>query len=341
MSSGSEPRSMRLFWLAGFALLIGTLLGAQFVFNSAQGSPTSLSPPENNTRPGIHAMTIGFVDSEFGITNPYPTQLGRIVDIRPEGFRAKKGDWLIKIDDRLAKFRLREAEAVLKQAEKLPEQHQLKLAQQALAIEAAQHEKKAADLNLAISKRSMDKGIADAADAFASGQELVKRIDCKVKAEQSKLSELKLADPMQDLKRSQATYDQAKLAVTECEMVAPSDGTLLRSLVHVGEVVGSNPKFPPIQFVPDGKKIIRAEILQEWAGRFKEGQNVTIVDDTYTGPEWHGTITRISDWYSQKRHIIFEPFTLNDARSLECIIEVTDKDAPLRIGQRVRIGVIK
>ena len=260
-------------------------------------------------------MCIGFVDSIHGITNLYPTQLGRIVETRPEGVHVKKGEWLLKIDSRLAELRR-------KQAEKLPEIQKLK-------IMAIQCQKRAADLEIAIKKRSADRGIADAVDALAAAKELAKQLDYKIKAE--------------ELVESQAVYDyeQALLAVKECEVVAPADGTLMRSLVHVGEVLGANPKFPPMQFVPDGKKIIRAEILQEWAGRFKENQPVTIVDDTYTGPEWHGTITLISNWYAHKRSIIFEPFTLNDVRTLECIVEVTEKDAPFRIGQRVRVGVLK
>ena len=111
--------------------------------------------------------------------------------------------------------------------------------------------------------------------------------------------------------------------------------------MHAGEVLGPNPKTPALQFAADGTKIIRAEILQEWASRFKKDQAVEIEDDTYAGAKWTGKIKSISTWYSHKRSIIFEPFTLNDARSLECLIDVNDADGSLRIGQRVRVSLVQ
>ena len=69
------------------------------------------------------------------------------------------------------------------------------------------------------------------------------------------------------------------------------------------------------------------------------GQDVTIEDDTFAGATWQGRVVRVSDWFAEKRNKIFEPFMVNDVRTLECLIEVTSAGRPLRIGQRVRVKI--
>lgn len=353
------PRSSRLFWILGVVLLVGTFVGVGVMLN--HGSASSATDKQfTSAQPHVHeAMCIGFVDTINGVCNLYPTQLGRIVDMREEGYHAKKGEWLLKIDDQAARLQLQKAEALLEKAKMLPEQYKQKLVQQGLAVEDAKQQKVVADLDFAQKKRQKEflgTAIVGPAndkndkkpkqpnqydDAFAMAEKEIKRLDFKIGLEESKLAELKLVDPKHDLDQAQAMYNLAKLAVEECELRAPADGTLLRSLVHVGETLGANPKMPAMQFAADGKKVIRAEILQEWAGHFKKGQVVEIEDDTYARRDWTGTIKSIGLWYGPTRSIILEPFRMNDVRSLECIIEVNDKDDTLRIGQRVRVGVVK
>ena len=113
----------------------------------------------------------------------------------------------------------------------------------------------------------------------------------------------------------------------------------LRLDMQPGEVLGTNPVGPAIQFCPKGPKIIRAEVLQEWAYRVEKGQEVTIEDDTSAGATWKGRVQRVSEWFAEKRNKIFEPFMVNDVRTLECLIEVTSEGRPLRIGQRVRVKI--
>ena len=55
-----------------------------------------------------------------------------------------------------------------------------------------------------------------------------------------------------------------------------------------------------------------------------------------SGAGWGGKVTRISDWYLQRRHILMEPRQFNDIRTMECIVEVKDEQG-LKIGQRVRV----
>ena len=52
----------------------------------------------------------------------------------------------------------------------------------------------------------------------------------------------------------------------------------------------------------------------------KTGKDVTIEDDTYAKTTWDGKIDTISPWFTQKRNMIAEPFTYDDARYQECVV---------------------
>ena len=91
-------------------------------------------------------------------------------------------------------------------------------------------------------------------------------------------------------------------------------------------------------FCPDGPRILRAEVEQEFASRLSLNQTVVVRDDSTNSPLCTGKLTRISDWYSHRRSMVQEPLQFNDVRTLECIITLDPSDkTPLRIGQRVRV----
>jgi hypothetical protein len=48
-------------------------------------------------------------------------------------------------------------------------------------------------------------------------------------------------------------------------------------------------------------------------------------------------VVEISDWFTHRRSILLVPMQLNDVRTLECIIDLDQSGADLRIGQRVRV----
>jgi hypothetical protein len=90
-------------------------------------------------------------------------------------------------------------------------------------------------------------------------------------------------------------------------------------------------------FCPSGSRIVRAEVEQEFARSLAMGQAASIRDDTNGEGNWAGHVIRISDWYTQRRSIMQEALQYNDARTLECIIELDPNQPVLRIGQRVRV----
>ena len=40
-------------------------------------------------------------------------------------------------------------------------------------------------------------------------------------------------------------------------------------------------------------------------------------DDTFAADTWKGRVQRVSDWFTEKRNKIFEPFMVNDVRTLD------------------------
>src|SRR5262249_16255631 len=120
---------------------------------------------------------------------------------------------------------------------------------------------------------------------------------------------------------------------------APTAGTVLRVLVNPGEMLGTARREPAVQFCPKGQRLVRAEVEQEFAGSVSLGQAAAVQDDSKAGTTWAGKVSRISDWYTQRRSIIQEPLQINDVRTLECLIALDPGQPQLRIGQRVRVSI--
>jgi multidrug resistance efflux pump len=337
----------RIFWVVGVILLIGTLVGVGRGFNNTSTTHVEPAPP-----PAI--MAVGYIDGEFGVSKLYPLQPGRLVETASEGKFVKKGTPLLALDEEIATLKVKEAKADLdatlaqqKQSRHLPEQRRLKLEQQSAAIAAVQLKQKSATNELDAKLEAARKGIEVNASLVESYRQKVQELDELIKVEKSKLEEINLIDPTIDMARADADVaskkvrmEQAQWALDQCKLLAPADGTVLRVHVNPGEVLGPNPQRPAIEFLTKGDLIVRAEVLQEWAGRVKLDQEVEITDDTFQGPSYKGKVYFLSPWFTQKRNLIIEPFTYNDVRFLECLVRVTPEgDLPLRVGQRVRMKI--
>jgi multidrug resistance efflux pump len=345
----------RLTWIFGLLLLVGTLVGGAWAYNQAQPK-TKSNDPEAKPEPPAGVICIGFVDGDPGIANLYPVQTGRVMEVLAEGTTVKKGDAILKLDPRFAEQKVEEAKADLQAAKEQHERAKLgpevlesKKKQQRAALEAAKIQRKKAQFDLQSKVDQAKQAQINLNENLVNAlQEAVKQIDRQVDAEQAKLDELDLVRPNIDMLRAaadvaakEARLAQAELGLKECSLLAPSDGLVLRVQVGPGEVLGQNPKNPPVQFLPEGKRVIRGEVLQEWASRVAAGQKAVIEDDTYQGPKWEGKVVRLSEWFAPRRNPIIEPFMVNDVRTLEAMIEVTSAATqPLRVGQRVRIRIL-
>jgi len=347
---------MRYFpgWLIGVTLLVVSVTGTILVMHSRAGDNPAKNgggnpPPAAPNGEGV--ICAGNVDLANGIRSLYPVQPGRVTKVLVhEDDAVKAGDVLFQLDDRRAKFLLAQAEADLRvaqaqlaDAQKFPQQHRIAIAEQKQAIVGKGKEISAAR-QIVVHKLEMVKNkVVPAVEANAA-EELLAAQEAGLAIERGKLEALELIDPTSKIRLAlavvdakQAQVDEAKYAVQECSLRAPTAGKVLRLFVGEGDVLSSQPKHPAIEFCPDGPRIVRAEIEQEFASRVTKGQVAEVEDDSRTPVKWRGKVTHISDWYTQKRSILQEPLQFNDVRTIECIIQFDPGQELPRIGQRVRV----
>lgn len=346
-------RPLRL-WCVGISMLLAGAVGTGWVLHSraGDGAAKSTETVTTTTAPAAGSVVcFGHVDVEPGVTALYPVRPGRVSEVLVhEDDSVKAGTVLFRLDDRPAKFLVRQAQEDLKAAElqlaearKLPQQHALKVAQQQQAIAATQHRLAAAQ-HLVDHNRNLAKRELAPVEEVEAGAEKVKELEAALAAEKDKLRELELADPAMQVERAEAEVrakrarlDEAQYGLDECSIKAPVDGKVLRLLIGVGDVLSSQPRQPAVQFCPAGPRVVRAEVEQEFAGRVAKGQVALIQDDSSAGPAWRGKVIRLSDWYTHRRSMLQEPLQFNDVRTLECIVQLDPGQPTPRIGQRVRV----
>ena len=328
----------------------GCLFGFYFLNNNGgkDGSAGSLTATQKKA-----LVWIGYVDLRHGPTGLYPVQPGRVAKVLvQENQEVSKGTALLALDDALAQLRVKEAGAAveiarkqLAKAEKLPEQHRLKIAQQKSAIVACDERIGAAE-HMFMVKKNLQKSSFISADELAAGEKQIKELKALRAVEQHKLDELKLADPNLDLDiarqavvRLEALLAQAQKGLDECMVKAPDNGTVLRLLVNPGEILGLPAQQPAIIFAPAGPWVVRAEVEQEFAGNVQVGQQVQVEDDTNVEPLGRGKVSEVSNWFLPRRFQSQDPTRQNASRTLECIIALQPDHPLLRIGQRVRVRI--
>ncbi len=339
-------------WFFGLLLLAASIVGASWALNQSN----SVDAKKNSDPPEIpDAITAhGFASGETGVVRIDPKQSGLVMEVVGEGTEVEKGAVLLRTDNRLyaikvdeAKAALRQAEELLKQAESLPEKLKTKeeQIQNGISALAAQKREKQAGFNERLEKAKRE-GLKIAEYFRESLEEGIKAVEALIKVEESKQKEIRQTNVASEIGQAQANVDAkkaqlrlAEFARDECIVKAPAHGTILKVNVRVGELFAPNQYESAIEFLPKGPLVIKAEILQEWGSRVRKGQEVVIEDDTYAGPTWKGRVKSLALQYAPKKRRVFEPFQLNDARTLEAIIEILEGDANLRIDQRVRVNI--
>ncbi len=340
-------------WLVVLALLAAATAGGNWFlrFHAPDSAKAQEMTAPTAADADARVVCFGHVDVEFGVRSLYPAQPGRVVEVLVhEGDAVEARQPLLRIDDTHANLLVREAEADLKaaqaqlqQADHSPARHQSQMQQQQAAITATQKRLSAAR-HVLERKRSLLKIQQLSQEEADAAADLVQEIDAALQADREKLHELSLVDPQIIVQRAreevaarQARLERARQALDECTLRAPAAGEVLRVLHGPGDLLGSQPKQPAVQFAPRGDRFIRAEVTQEFADCVHVGASATIQDDTQATKTWRGTVQRISDWFTNRRSVMQEPLQVNDVRTVECIIRVEPSQPPLRIGQRVRV----
>ena len=342
-------------WLLGLALLVSSVGGAVWVVHTRADDDPSLLPElpiSSAGKPVVHSDGVvcrGQVDVDGNIVKlDLPGQIVEIL-VKENEF-VKEGTVLLRADDRMAQNNIRLAEAAvlgakadLADAMKSPDFLRIQIAEQKKKIDA-----RAAAMGAAKSKFEHLEDLQRANNVAAKDVEAQKHLFNEAEAawsgEIERLNEIKLKDPANDIMKAQAnlnakeaTLEQARLNLDLCSLKAPTDGKILRLNVGKGEMHGPMSNDHAIEFCPDKLRIVRVEVEQEYVQRVKEGMKVSIRDDVSISGTWHGTVSRIDDYYTTKRARNLLSF--NDLRTIECIVELDPGQAPLKIGEIVRVTI--
>ncbi len=342
---------IRLVWLLGFVLLLGTILGAGWVFNQ-RASGTGAAAAKDPAEGGV--IGIGYVDIPGGTTFLHPVLAGEVTHVFvADGSEVREGDLLLSLDNTSQRIKLHEAEIALLAA-------QQELVDARLLVKDLDHQIKGKDFELEAARASLEAARAEGrvmesgkkndlgitTDQLAVSGRKIDAAANNVKASEEALARLKNVDVQGKInlaelqvKAKKEARDLAQYAVFKCDLYAPADGVLLRVYATPGDVLSSQSKQPAVHFCADLPRIVRVEILQEWASKVKEGQLAEIEDDTRYGAKWKGKVLQVSGQMDRRRSMIPDPFQYNDVRTLECIVSIEPGSTPILIGQRMRVTI--
>jgi len=347
-----RPYSPPLLSLLGLTALIICALGALPAIVPNLRSE-NIERERADSPPRQSVVCFGYSDVGHGVTPLYPLAPGRVVKVEVrESQSVEAGTVLVRLDDRLARLRLQEAEADLEaaqaqllQTEKAPRQHDFQLIQQRAAIQAAKSRLAAGRIALD-HKQDLHKAHYLTATELEAAKALMQELEAAESAEIAKLDELQLVDPASNVRRAradvnakQARLAQARQGIEECNLLAPCAGAILRIQVSPGEALGSQPQRPAVVFLPEGPRWIRVDVNQEFAGLLAPGQTAIIEDASGAPGTWRGKIERVSDWYAPRRSLTPDLFHTNEPLTLECLVQVDPNQPSLAIGRRMRVTI--
>jgi multidrug resistance efflux pump len=270
-----------------------------------------------------------------------------------EGTSVQAKAELMRLNDETARLRVQEAEAVVEGADAEVEAAKQEAAAFPARVQSAVKSAEAAAARVKAAEELLREREAQQSLMTITRAELaalraeVAQLQQLAAAEKTRAGELAASDPNLRVRAAQArktaaevARTQARNALRDCTLTAPTDGVVLRVQVSVGESVTPGGFQPVIVFRPVSPLVVRAELDQEFLGRVEPGMRATIRDDARADtPTWTGKVERVGAWVARKRSIVLEPGEVNDIRTVECVITLDGPTDGLLIGQRVRVRI--
>ncbi|RAO75474.1 efflux RND transporter periplasmic adaptor subunit [Dyella jiangningensis] len=255
------------------------------------------------------AVARGRVDVEGGLLKLSMPRDGVVAEIKVhEGDHVHKGQVLAVLDTKPTQLAVNAAEAEQKQA-----QAQGRLLE--VRLKAAQQ--RASRLAQAASAGAGDGQSAD--DARDAAQQL-----------QGELDNARAAEAMAAQKLDAARYELAQRS-----LLAPIDAQIVERDIQPGAAV-SPQGGAAFVLLPEGARIVRAELNESFVGAVSEGMHATVVDDSGSGaPTLSAHVQRIGTVFGPSA-LEEDPMIRANTRTVECVLAFDQPPpASLRIGQRV------
>ncbi|WP_130620128.1 efflux RND transporter periplasmic adaptor subunit [Dyella amyloliquefaciens] len=255
------------------------------------------------------AVARGRVDVEGGLLKLSMPREGVVADIKVhEGEHVHKGQVLAMLDTKPAQLAVNAAEAEQKQA-----QAQGWLLD--VRLKAAQQ--RAGRLAQAAAAGAGDGQSAD--DARDAAQQLQGELDNAHAAEAMAVQKL----------------DAARYELAQRSLVAPVDAQIVERDIQPGAAV-SPQGGPAFVLLPEGARIVRAELNESFVSTVHDGMQATVIDDSGSGaPSLSAHVQRIGTVFGPSA-LEEDPMIRANTRTVECVLAFDQPPpASLRIGQRV------
>ncbi len=298
----------------------------------------------------VRIVAPGTVESEGGEISLGFDASGRVDQILvDEGAHVTAGQVLARLDDRLARARVAEAEAALAAAR----------ADRTLALRGARPDEiRAAEAELAAARavaedrttsRARAERLADRAVVAAAeldgARHAATAAAAAEEAAQARVSLLRLGARAEEREKAlaavaaaEAQLTQARTALSYVEPRAPADGVVVRRLVEVGEQVTTVP--PTVAFVVAdlGHLQLRTEIDEVDVSRVHVGQHAFATADAWGARRFPGRVVRIAHALGRKQIVLDDPHQRFDTRVLEVIVALDDPSG-LPLGLRMDVAL--
>jgi multidrug resistance efflux pump len=254
------------------------------------------------------AIARGKVDVEGGIVHIAASRDGVVAQLPGAiGGSVKAGDALVVLDAVQATMAVGMARAELAQAE----------AQRAL---------------LRAKLPGMKQRAARVGEASQAGAATGQAADDAGQALAELMAEIAVADA--GIEAGRQKIKQAEYEVDVRSLRAPVAGRIVARNVHVGDVVSAQGAQPLVELLPDGPRIVRAELNEGFVAKVKVGMNAQVYSEVDSSKVWPARVVRIGDVFGRSK-LSEEGQESVDARDVECILDLPESD--LRVGQRVQV----
>jgi HlyD family secretion protein len=298
--------------------------------------------------PRAEVVAPGRVEAESDVIDLGFEQSGRIAAVGvAEGERVKRGQVLVRLDDRLAIARVARAEAARDAAR--ARRDAAFRGSRIAEIRAAE-----ADVDVARARAQSDAGDRKRGDLLAGSRAIpsaeVDRLRAGADATAASLAaaEARLALVREgtrgEMKRAalaevaavEAELEEARVLLAQTELKAPIDGVVLRVHSKVGEQVSVMPPTVVMTLADLDRLQVRAEVDEEDVGRLQVNQTGFVRADAYGERRFRGRIVRIMRDVGRRSMPSDDPRARVDTRVLE-VIFTFDEPPQVPLGLRMEL----
>lgn len=292
----------RAVQIVAAAALLATAAACGVAGNAPADTPPQPSP--------YAAVARGRVDTPGGLIQIAASRDGIVRDVRvEEGDRVRRGDILAVQDSSSPQLALRQAEAEVAEA-------------RARLVRL--------ETELAAARREAGRLAQLVADAAAPQAELDAAHD------RAALARADLLAARLAVETAAARADVQRDEVEQRIIRAPIDGVIARRNAQPGVGASTLNVSTMFTLIPDGPRIVRADVEERFAAAIRRGQEVRVSPEAEPERSYRGVVLRRAQIVGQKRAAdAAEPGERADERVVEVVIETPR--LPLLIGQRVLV----